>query len=509
MIRNKKFFPIPEGSRIFVHQAFKCCPYAAMITSKIHDYLEINSYKICEKPEEAIAAVINTCGFNESRAIQAEKAIKLIRKRSPSIPLVVTGCLTVIEAQRVKKALEGCHAWAMIGPREMDVLDGIFEHKVIRFSCVNTNTYKERYSSKDPRLGLYQVLVSMGCVGDCKYCVIRKAKGKITSKPLKDVVEEVNQGIKMGFKDIFLVGDDLSCYGVDIGKDISCLLNDLCKIDGDFLLNCEAFEPSGFITSFDRLVPSFESGKFGWIVLPVQSGSNIILKKMGRKYRREEVEKIIEKLRKVAPDMVISTDFIFGYPSETEEDFELSMDFTRWFDFSNFNEYEQRPGTPPPDVPEEEMEKRRERVKEFLEAQGAQIEVLTKKRVIPFDTWTGKDSSSHHNLLTKQWLEETAEFVRKSFEKKDNKENLFSAGWEINNIIKEKEGISIEVLNSYSKEKMKLLLTPRENSCVCMAFSDKFNLSLVSETEVKSLDKRKCIILDYIRKILNLDWNSS
>jgi MiaB/RimO family radical SAM methylthiotransferase len=500
MKRSTKRFTVPAGSSVFVHQAFRCCPYAAMITSKIHDFLEQNSYRISEKPEDSDAVVINTCGFNASRAEQGERVIRLVRKRAPGIPVIVSGCLTIIERDRIREALRGVALSAMIGPKENERFDDIFVHGSGRFAEVRTNMYKDRYSSKDPRLGLYQILVSMGCMNQCNYCVIRKAKGQVSSKPVADVIEEVRRGIDLGHRDIFLVGDDISCYGMDIGIDAATLLEALSGLEEDCKFSCEAFEPSRFITALDRLLPSFESGRFAWVVLPVQSGSDRMLGLMGRGYTRGEVETAVRRLRAAAPGMILSTDFIFGYPSETREELQASLDMTGLFDFSNFNEYEQRPGTPPVDVSPGEMEIRRQMVGEFLAAQGSQVQVLTRNRVLPYDAWTGKDGDSQEQRQLMQWTSSAAARLRDIAGRGDGMD--LAAGWKVERVDEEPGGVVLVVAGCASGETMRLLLSPRDERSPCMAFSQEYNVSLVSDGELSGIDEGRRAALEALGRIL-------
>ncbi len=504
MGRRTKRFVAPAGSPVFIHQAFRCCPYAAMVTSKIHDFLEANSYLICETPEESDIAIINTCGFNASRAEQGERVIELVRRRAPRAAIVVCGCLTVIERNRIQRVVRGAPRSAMIGPREPELFDEIFEHPSVGFERVRTNMYKERYSAKDPRLGLYQVLVSLGCLNQCRYCVIRRAKGNVNSKPLPAVVDEVRQGVRENHRDIFLVGDDISCYGADIGTDAVELLRTLAALEEDCRYSFEAFEPSRFLRMLDDLIPSFQSGRFSWIVLPVQSGSDRVLRSMGRNYTCAEIEKAIGRLRAAAPEMIISTDFIFGYPTETRGDLKASLEMTKLFDYSNFNEYEQRPGTPAADLPPVEMERRRKMVGEFLAAQGSQIGVLTRNRLLPYDTWTGKDGDPQREMMLRQWVASTVEKIGGGAGLVVGTD--LAGGWMLTGVEEERGGVVLVVSHRSGDETMKFLLSPPDENSPCLAYSPDYNVSLVAANEISAVDEGKRAAIAVLGKMLDLKW---
>ncbi len=500
--RSSRELDLARGRSVFVHQAFRCCPYAAMITSRIHDFLEANGFRICDKPEEAASVVVNTCGFNASRSDQALRTIRLIRKRAPKAPVIVSGCLTRIERRRVAQALRGCRGSDMIGPKEHERFDEIFRPQKIRFRDVPTNLYKDRYSSRDPRLGLYQILVSTGCMNRCRYCVINKAKGKVESKGLDDVIGEVGRGMKLGYRDIFLVGDDISCYGMDAGMSVVDLLEALVGVKGDCRYSAEAFEPSGFMRHMDGLLPLFATGRFAWIVFPVQSGSDRVLKAMGRSYSRRMVEQAVRRLREAAPDMILSTDFIFGFPSETMEDFKASIELAGIFDYSNFNEYEQRPGTPRADMAPEEMEPRRKIVLDFLGEQGSQEEVLTKNRVLPYDAWTGKDDDAETRRELARWTADTLGRFKAML--KEQGSIALARSWKIVGVDEDRSGVIITAESVDTNETMQLLLTKRREDAPCMAHSEEYNLSLMSEAVLEGIDAGRSEALAALSAMLGL-----
>jgi len=500
--KGDRKFEVAGGTRVFVHQAFRCCPYAAMVTSRIHDFLESNAYPVCDKPEEAAAVVINTCGFNASRSDQALATIRLIRKRAPGAPIVVSGCLTRIERRRVAQALRGCRCAVMIGPKEHGVFDEIFHPGKVRFRDVQTNLYKDRYSSRDPRLGLYQILVSTGCMNQCRYCVINKAKGKVESKRLEDVIGEVRRGLELGYRDMFLVGDDLSCYGMDAGMSVVDLLEALAGVEGDCRYSAEAFEPSGFMRHMDRLIPALSTGRFAWIVFPVQSGSDRVLAAMGRSYTRRRVERAVSRLREAAPDMILSTDFIFGFPSETLEDFTASIDLARIFDYANFNEYEQRPGTPAADLAPGDLEPRRKIVLDFLREQGSQEEVLTKNRVLPYDAWTGKDDDAETRKEIARWTADTLGRFKQMLKERGSIE--LARSWKIVKVDEDRSGVIIAAERGETNETMQLLLTKRRGDAPCMAHSDEYNLSIMSEAVLEGIDAGRREALAALSTMLGL-----
>jgi tRNA A37 methylthiotransferase MiaB len=413
----------------------------------------------------------------------------------------VCGCLTRIERDVVRDALEGVEAWAMIGPDEHDAFDEIVAGPGIAFREVRGNLYKDRYSSRDPRMGLYHVLVSTGCLNQCAYCVIRQAKGTVRSKPLEEILAEVERGLEAGHEDVFLVGDDISSYGTDLGNDAASLLERLSRLSGDGRFSAEAFEPSRFIEQLDALLPSFETGAFSWIVLPVQSGSDRVLRAMGRRYTRGDVERALSRLKRAAPEMIVSTDFIFGFAGETAEEFEASMSLASLFDYANFNEYEQRPGTPPCELPEEELAHRRRAVEALLREQGSQVQVLTRNRSVACDWWKDDGVPMVGSPEPSRWAREHARRIRDALE--DRGADLAS-GWSISRLGEERDRIMLLVVNE-GGESMELMLTRRDETGQCMAYSDTYNLTLVSDRAVSGLDAGRMDALRALRDLLGLE----
>lgn len=493
---------IAPGSKIFVNQAFTCCPYAAVITAKIHDFFEANGCRVVDEPAEADLSVVNTCGFNASRSTQAIKTIAVLRKMAPTRPLVVAGCLTQIEPERVALAVDEAPAWLLVGPRDHDRFDELLVDRTRSFADVATNLYKDRYSSRDPRLGLYQVLVSVGCMNQCSYCVIRKAKGQVTSKPLAEVVQEVDRGFDLGYRDVFLVGDDIASWGLDLDTDVVELLRALAARGGEGQFSVEAFEPSRLMAHMDELEPVFATGRFAWIVLPVQSGSDRLLRAMGRDYTRADAERLVARLKRVAPEMIVSTDFIFGFAEETREEFEQSIELAAAFDYANFNEYEPRPGTPPLLVADDEMEHRRQVVMDYLRQQGSQVEVLTRNRNIPCEALMGVEDKSVGKAEPSSWVVDHAKKQQRLFA---GAASELAEGWRVAEVREDHNRVVLVVAHAEAGDPVEFMLIKRDPESPCIGFTDDYNLGLIWEKETPcTLDEGQIKALEALKGRLEL-----
>jgi tRNA A37 methylthiotransferase MiaB len=369
-MRHHTGFAVPAGSAVYIHQAFLCCPYAGMNTSRIHDYVEKNGYHVVEDPAAAAVHVINTCGSDAKQAQLTYDAIKLVMQGRPDVPVVTTGCLNSIEPKRVAAALEGASQHAMLDTRNLDGLDELFQHDAIGFDAVNPSL-RNRYSGTEfAEHGWYHVGVSTGCLGTCTFCAIRRATGRPRSTPIPSVLEDIDRGVAAGRADILFISTDLSAWGHDLGLTVVDLLRAIVAHPVEALYAAEAFEPTLFLEHFDALLPLLASGRFAWIAVPIQSGSQRILDAMQRPYAIDDVLAAIARLREAAPDLVIRTDILFGFGDETDDDFAASIAASRAFDIPSFNHYQERPGTAKVLLPDDVVIARRKLASEELYARA-------------------------------------------------------------------------------------------------------------------------------------------
>ncbi len=174
------------------------------------------------------------------------------------------------------------------------------------------------------------VNIATGCIGVCSYCIVKKARGELTSKPIPEIKQEVIKLISNGIWEIQLAGQDTACYGLDTGCSLPELLHELSSIPGDFRIRVGMMNPAAAKNITGELIEAYQSEKiYKFLHLPVQSGSDIILEDMQRHYKTEDYRKIISAFRSSYPDGIVSTDFIVGYPTETKEDFQRTLALLR------------------------------------------------------------------------------------------------------------------------------------------------------------------------------------
>lgn len=176
------------------------------------------------------------------------------------------------------------------------------------------------------------VKIQDGCENYCAYCIIPFVRGRCRSKDKKTVLSEITSLINNGYKEIVLTGIHTGSYGIDLGLKFSDLLEEILKIEGLLRLRISSIEITELDDKFFELLKNPKLCNH--LHIPLQNGSHNILKAMNRKYTKEEYKNIIERIRKVRPDISITTDLIVGFPGETEEDFKECLDFVKDINFS-------------------------------------------------------------------------------------------------------------------------------------------------------------------------------
>ena len=296
--------------------------------------LSDNGFEITADAGESDIIVVNTCAFIDSAKEESINAILEMAqlKEDKCELLVVTGCL----AQRYKEDIEKSLP-------EVDIILGTNDYPQIAKAIkdyYNENKKTSLVSSENtpvsydlPRIKstpFYSAYLKIadGCDNFCTYCIIPKLRGKFRSRPIESILKEAKELAADGVKELILVAQDTACYGKDIGLNLAYLLKELSKIDGIEWIRLQYSYPENIT---DDLIEEIASNKkiVKYLDMPLQHISDNILKLMGRKSRKKEVEALIERLRKKIPNLSIRTSLITGFPGETKEDFEILKEFVK------------------------------------------------------------------------------------------------------------------------------------------------------------------------------------
>ncbi|MDV0444250.1 MiaB/RimO family radical SAM methylthiotransferase [Methanorbis rubei] len=300
------------------------CTYNAGDTEKIIEIAKAQGCTVVDTAEDADAVLINTCIVVDKTEKHMYERMNLFAGKT----LIITGCLPGISIERV---LEACPDAGIIDP---DLIH----------SC-----YREvgTVSSGDHAV----LQIARGCNGHCTYCITRLARGKLVSFSEEDIVTQAERFVEAGVAEIQLTAQDVSSWGMDMtsGRRLPDLLRSLCKIPGEFHIRVGMANPDTLLPILDDFLDALTDPKiFLFLHVPVQSGSDAVLKTMGRRYTSAEYEEICKRSRERFPDIRISTDYIAGFSGETDADGKASVDqiLSTKPGKVNITRFSVRPGTP-------------------------------------------------------------------------------------------------------------------------------------------------------------------
>jgi len=308
--------------------------------------LNKNGFEIVESFKESDINIINTCIVKtptENRMIYRIKKLYSTGK-----PLVVAGCMPKTRRDLIEKIAPKS---SLIGPDSISLIYDVVQRTLSKERMIFTKDLRIPKLCL-PRLRKNPIIdiceISTGCLGNCSFCEVKLAKGRLSSYPIEKIIKEINGSLKEGCKEVWITSQDCSCWGKDCKSSLPELLNKICKIKGKFFIRVGMMNPKHVKSILNELIDSYNSEKiYKFLHLPVQSGSDRILKKMNRGYNVNDFKKIVENFRKEFPLLTLSTDIIVGFPSENEKDFQSTLKLIKEIkpDIVNISKFGGRPGT--------------------------------------------------------------------------------------------------------------------------------------------------------------------
>ena len=344
-ILNKKYYITTYGCQMNIHESEKL---AGILTSL--------GYQPASSEVTADVIIFNTCCIRENAENTADGnigALKKLKKANKYLIIAVGGCMTQQNGYAQKLHLKFPFIDIIFGTHNLENFKALLENKLKQKRTlieildkegeVVEGTPKTRTSFPNA-----WVNITYGCNNFCTYCIVPYVRGRERSRKLVDIVNECKELVNEGYKEITLLGQNVNSYGKDLGNvDFADLIDEISKIEGDFRLRFMTNHPKDLneklvvaLSKSDKICKS--------IHLPIQAGSNRILKLMNRKYDRESYFEKVEMLRKYIPDIAITTDIMVGFPTETEEDFLDTIDVVEKVGFAGAFTfvYSRREGTP-------------------------------------------------------------------------------------------------------------------------------------------------------------------
>ncbi len=363
------------------------CPKALVDSERIITRLRAEGYEITRKHDGADLVVVNTCGFIDSARDESLQAIGSALSENGKV--IVTGCLGA-EPDVINQRHPG--VLAITGPQAYEsVMDAV--HNVAPPAHEPfIDLIPEQGVKLTPRHYAY-LKISEGCNNRCSFCIIPALRGDLASRPIADVLREAEKLVKAGVKELLVISQDTSAYGLDIryqtsqwqGREVPARFLDLARELGDL----GAWVRMHYVYPYphvDQVIPLMAEGKvLPYLDIPFQHASHAVLKSMRRPAHQEKTLERIRAWRETCPDLAIRSTFIVGFPGETEEDFETLLDFIdeAKIDRAGCFKYEPVKGARSeamdlPAVPEEVKELRWKR---FMERQQKVSAALLKKKV--------------------------------------------------------------------------------------------------------------------------------
>ena len=326
--------------------------------------LRENSIELVDNPDDADAIIVNTCYVKLPTESKVINRIKRLQQQYPQKQIIVGGCMVEVDPKKLDNIGPNC-SW--IGPHQLnktaDVVKSAIAGEVSReFGFSDEPKVCVPKIRQDPYVHVIQICE--GCLGACTYCCTRFARGHLNSYPIKDIVEEARQAIEDGCVEIQLTAQDTSAFGKDSGEKLSDLIREVANLDGDFKVRVGMMHPKNIGDDLEDLIEAFKLEKvYKFIHLPIQSGSNKVLKEMGRNHTVEDYKKIVYRFKEEIPDITLATDIIIGYPTETEEDFLDTADLIEEIKFNliHLSKYQHREGaisSSLENIPFEDMKRR-------------------------------------------------------------------------------------------------------------------------------------------------------
>lgn len=301
--------------------------------------LRENDFKISDDGE---ILILNTCSVKtptERKIVKRLKDLEISERK-----VIVSGCLPAANPDIVYKFKN----FSFIGNNVLDVLDAVKSmsegKRFVRLSGSRDKFCIPRVR-QSPVVGI--VPVAEGCLGSCSYCQTRLARGRLYSYPKDGIVRQIQNAVSSGVKEIWITAQDTGAYGVDSGENLPELLKKISEISYDFRIRVGMMNPNHVLNFLDELISVYRNERiYKFLHIPVQSGDDSVLNDMNRNYTVDEFREIVRKFRK-NPDITISTDVIVGFPTETEEAFENTLNLIKEIkpDVLNISRFWARPGT--------------------------------------------------------------------------------------------------------------------------------------------------------------------
>lgn len=311
----------------------------------VTNILKNNNYTVVDFEDKADIYIINTCSVTNESDKKSRKMINRAKKNNSAAIIIVMGCYSQVNAEDIDVDI-------VLGNKDKSKIVEIIEEyiktkqkKKIIYDLTKVDFEKMEITNFDSHTRAF-VKIQDGCNAFCSYCIIPYVRGRVRSKDPEDVIKEVTTLVEKGYKEIVLTGIHTGRYGTDINTNLEELLNKLVNIPNIYRIRLSSIEINEITPGIKELLKE-NKVMAKHLHIPLQSGSNKILKLMNRRYNKEEFLSMVDNLRDI-PDISLTTDLIVGFPNEGEEEFNETIDTLKKIGFIKIHTfpYSKRKGTP-------------------------------------------------------------------------------------------------------------------------------------------------------------------
>ena len=314
-------------------------------TETITGILTTHGHQITTETEADII-IFNSCavkGPTENRIINAIKQTPKTKKT------IIIGCLPKINIERLNNETQiNGIAGPSIGKDIIELINKVTNGEKV----TNLQTPKEKPQLTLPKINTNPIIsilpINFGCLGSCSYCAVVFARGKLWSHSIPEIIQRIKTDAASGIYEFWVTSQDTAAYGRDIGKNLAELLHSIGKVEGNFKVRVGMMTPNMTSDMQTELIKAYENPKiFKFLHFPIQSGDDQVLKKMRRFYTTKEYKKTITTFRTTFPNLTLATDIIVGFPGETKQAFENTLQLLREVkpDITNVSKFFARPKT--------------------------------------------------------------------------------------------------------------------------------------------------------------------
>lgn len=325
------------------------CQMNDLDSQRLSGGLKLRGYRRVESEHEADVILLNTCSIrekSEQKVFSRLGELRLVKKSRGEVRIGVCGCVAQQEGQRILDRAP----WVdfVMGPGNVGNLDAVLDGSAsIAIDFPEDRTYDFLSIDRSSATKAW-VTVMEGCNKNCTFCIVPTTRGREVSRPFDEVAAEARAAVESGRVEIELLGQTVNAYRCPVsGRDFGTLLSSVARLDGVLRLRFMTSHPAEVSDSMIEAMRE-HTNISRYLHLPVQSGSSKILRRMKRLYTREKYLEIVGRIREAVPEIHFSTDVIVGFPGETEEDFQQSLNLVEEVRYGSMFafKYSPRPGTP-------------------------------------------------------------------------------------------------------------------------------------------------------------------